>query len=318
MSALHGTQQPNDRTGRSQQTSSDEQQEGLMDSARDAQGTMAQTAQETVDTAKETAQQTMGMAKETAQQIGDQTQQQATEMIGQVAEQVSQTASDLKDQANSSFAQQRDRTVQGLTALADALREAGRNLSNKTESGAQQEIPAAIAPLIGEAADRLQQSAQFLRDKEMGGLLSEAQSLARKQPLLFMGAMFGLGIVGARLVKDATSTADGSGQQSETGGQSGQESSMRQSGASQWNRANPDAGEASTPLSTGTTAPNARQVGNARTQSVTGLADWQDADTQGQQDSGRSFGEGLNETLPTGSAGVPTPNETPSGSEKVR
>jgi ElaB/YqjD/DUF883 family membrane-anchored ribosome-binding protein len=367
MTTWNGTKkQPGDRNRRSgQQSASDQgasqkssgsEQEGLMSTARDAEGTMMQTAHDTIDTAKETAQQTMDMAKDAVHEMTDQTGQQAADMVSDAAEQVTQTAGELKEQATNSFTQQRDRTVQGLTALADALREAGRSMSKQQDGGKQQEMPAMIGPLVEEAADRLQQSAGFLRDKEMSGLLSEAQSLARKQPLLFMGAMFGIGIVGARLIKDATSAADGGSHDGQTGssgtssGQSGtgHQSSMKfESGTRDAASSTPstaaghsanavDTGSAdiggpsktmtnsvdtsaASPASTsGTTSPSARQTGNARTQPATGIADWRDTAGLRGEKSQDSFGEGLNETLPTGSAGVPSSTETPAGSEKVR
>jgi len=181
--------------------------QGMADVARDAQGAMKQTVQET-----------MGTAKEAAQDLAEQTQERAAEVISQATEQTTQMVGDVKEQVTTSFTEQRDRAVVGLESLANALREAGKNLekaANEASNGSQ--APAMLGPIVEEAADRLAQSATFLRDKDMTGLLDEAQNLARKQPLLFMGAMFGIGVVGSRLLKGAPSeSANDQGGQSES------------------------------------------------------------------------------------------------------
>jgi len=178
----------------------DSEHMGMTDVARDAQEAFKETAKETIDT-----------AKQAAQDVTAQTQEHVEEVISQTAQQASQAVSDVKEQATSTYVAQRDRAVEMLSELASALKSTSRNLSEETKNSRQDGSAAAtLGPLVDEAADRIAQSAQFLRDKDMGGLMHEAQTLAKKQPLLFLGVMFGVGVAGARMFKGMSESGDSS------------------------------------------------------------------------------------------------------------
>jgi gas vesicle protein len=274
------------------------------DQASESQG-MSGVASEAQDALKQTAQDAMETAKEAAHDLAGQTQERASEMITQATEQTTQMVSDVKEQVTTSFTEQRDRAIGGLEALANVLREAGQNLGKaaKEASGGTQ-TPAMLGPIVEEAADRLAQSATFLRDKDMAGLLEEAQNLARKQPMLFMGAMFGIGVVGSRLLKGAPSGGNS---------QDGQNQSHSPNGHNGFNDTSSPANES------GTTIPEGSQTGNLKPESVVGMADWTGTEQTGQPSdtASRSFGE-ARESMPVGRAGLGA-NFTPSsGSESER
>ncbi len=213
-------------TGKGQGSGSGSQ--GMTDTAQQAKDKLAGTAKEAESAAKETAQEAMSTTRETVSELADQTQQQASEVISQVSEQVTATVGDVKQQATTTFTEQRDRAAGSLSALAKALRETGRNLESENSRqgiNAQDQGGANIAPFIDEAADRLAQAADFLKDKDMGGLFDEAQRLARKQPGLFVASMFGIGLVGARLLKGAVTDEAGGQQGWQGSGSSGQSGS---------------------------------------------------------------------------------------------
>lgn len=176
---------------------------------------VSQVAQESKEAVVQTAQETVSTAKQAAQDISQQVQQQAGDVIEQTAGQLADTAVQVKQQATTAFVDQRDKAVSGLNGLAEALRQTARSLSEA--AGGDSQIPAGIAPLVDEAAERLSQSADFLREKDITGLLSEAQQLAKKQPALFMGGMFAVGLVGARLLKGTMGDDSQSGSSSGTG-----------------------------------------------------------------------------------------------------
>jgi len=190
-----------------QANASDSGQPGLTDVARDAQDTLKETVQETLDT-----------AKQAVQQVTEQTQQQVGDVVTQTVDQASHAISDIKEEATSAYIAQRDRVVESLTALASALKMTSQNLT-KDAAGSTQDGNAAMAlgPFVEEAADRISQSATFLRDRDMSSLMHEAQTLAKKQPLLFLGAMFGVGIAGARMFKGMSESGNSSSASSEPG-----------------------------------------------------------------------------------------------------
>lgn len=183
----------------------------------------SQVAQESKEAVKQTAQETVATAKQAAQDISQQVQQQAGDVIEQTADQLADTAVQVKQQATSAFVDQRDKAVSGLSGLAEALRQTAKSLSDAAGGDGDSQVPAGIAPLVDEAAERLSQSADFLREKDITGLLNEAQQLARRQPALFMGGMFAVGLVGARLLKGSMGGDENqSGSASQQGGGSDQ------------------------------------------------------------------------------------------------
>ena len=180
--------------------------------AQDANEAVRQTAQESKEAVRQTAQETVDTAKEAAQDISQQVQQQAGDVIEKASGQLADTAVQVKQQATTAFFDQRNKAVSGLSGLADALKQTAKSLADAVDGDGESQIPAGIAPLVKEAADRLSRSANFLREKDITGLLSEAQQLAKKQPALFMGGMFAVGLIGARLLKGASgNSSDSSG-----------------------------------------------------------------------------------------------------------
>lgn len=152
------------------------------------------------ETARQTVQETKDAAVDTAQQIKGDVQAQATELAGEAKQQAGELIGQAKEQAASAFGQQREQAVSGLAALEEALRSTAQNLKDSGD-GAQ----SGIGQFVDEAADRLAQSAEFLRDKDANEILHDLQDFARKQPVAFVGAAVGVGILAARLLKGSGS-----------------------------------------------------------------------------------------------------------------
>lgn len=165
-------------------------------SVQDAKATATHAAQDVKETAKETVAETKAAAMDTAQQIKGDVQAQASEVVGEAKQQATELMGQAKEQASSAFSKQQEQAVGGLGSLADALRETAQKLK-EGEDGAQ----AGIASFVEDAADRLAQSADFLRDKDPNQLLHDVQDFAKKQPVAFVGAALGIGLVAARLLK---------------------------------------------------------------------------------------------------------------------
>jgi len=158
-----------------------------------------------------TAQDTIETATQAAKEVAGTAQEQASQVLTQAASQTSETVAHVKEQAGSVFVDQRDRAVAGLAGLADALRETGRSLANSSNGNdnAAQSPAEAIGPFLDDLAGRFDASADFLKDKDVRQLIDDAEALARRQPVLFVGALFGIGMVGARLLKGTlTSTME--------------------------------------------------------------------------------------------------------------
>jgi hypothetical protein len=114
---------------------------------------------------------TSDFARETARQIWDETKQ---DVRAGVEERRKAAASQIEN-------------------FADALRDAaGSNDASSTS--------AHIAEGTAEALDRISQT---LRSKEIGTIVHDLESMARRQPALFLGAAVAVGFVAVRFLKSS-------------------------------------------------------------------------------------------------------------------
>jgi len=117
---------------------------------------------------------------------------EARQTVGQVAEQGKQQASSLlSNQVNSAA----DR----LASMADTFRTVSQQ---SRENG--QEMPAEFANRAGTQVERV---ANYLREKDVDDLIGDAEGYARRQPALFLGGAFALGLLAARFFKSSSERA---------------------------------------------------------------------------------------------------------------
>src|SRR5262249_48746129 len=58
-----------------------------------------------------------------------------------------------------------------------------------------------------QAAEQIERFSRYLRETDIDDLLYEAQHIARRQPALFLGGAFVLGVLGARFLKSTSPSA---------------------------------------------------------------------------------------------------------------
>jgi hypothetical protein len=61
---------------------------------------------------------------------------------------------------------------------------------------------------ILQAADQVDNLAAFLNNRDVGDLLQEVEGFARRQPAVFVGGAFALGVLGARFLKSSQRNVD--------------------------------------------------------------------------------------------------------------
>jgi hypothetical protein len=136
--------------------------------------------------------------------------------IADAGHEAGQTAGHLAERAtNVGFKQAdhaREQTADGLHQLADSV----RRVSGEMES----EQPA-IANLTSTAAEQTERIAEFLHETDARQLVHTVEDVARRQPLLFVGGAFLLGIAASRFIKAAGGTRGSS-----TGNQYGRDRRM--------------------------------------------------------------------------------------------
>ncbi len=109
--------------------------------------------------------------------------------------------SQVQQQAQSLIEAQKDRAVEGVESVAQALRQTGQQL--------QGEGPASfVGQYADSAANQIEQLADYLRYSDMELLMDDAQRFARREPALFVGGAFALGLMVARFLKSSSPTPE--------------------------------------------------------------------------------------------------------------
>jgi len=101
----------------------------------------------------------------------------------------------VKESATAQLTTQKDRGTDALGTVAQAVRSSTQKLREEHHDG--------IAGYVERAADQIEDWSRRLREKDVDDLLTDVQRLARRQPAVFIGSAFALGLVGARFLKSS-------------------------------------------------------------------------------------------------------------------
>jgi hypothetical protein len=131
------------------------------------------------------AQELASEAKEAVQQVKDRVKEGATEAVDEV-----------KHQARSAVHDQKEFAAERLSSVSEALHDSANRL--------REDEAVTFASLIEQAADRIDGFSQYIREQDITDMIDAAQNWARRNPALFLGGSFVLGLVIARLVKSTS------------------------------------------------------------------------------------------------------------------
>jgi HPt (histidine-containing phosphotransfer) domain-containing protein len=101
----------------------------------------------------------------------------------------------MKERAATQLTTQKDRATEGLGMLAHAVRHTTERLRDEQHE--------TVATYVERAAEQLERLSSNLRGKDVSELLQDAQRLARRQPALFIGGSFAIGLLAARFLKSS-------------------------------------------------------------------------------------------------------------------
>jgi hypothetical protein len=102
----------------------------------------------------------------------------------------------IRDTATKQLTTQKDRATEGIGNVVQAVRHSTQQLRDEQHDTA--------ARFIEQAADQIERFSNQLKQKDVGELLDDAQRLARRQPALFIGSAFAVGLLGARFLKSSS------------------------------------------------------------------------------------------------------------------
>ena len=101
----------------------------------------------------------------------------------------------VREQATSQLNTQKDKATEGVASVAHAVRDTTQRLREEKHD--------TVARYVEQAADQVERFSERLKNKDVGELLNDAQRLARRQPALFVGGAFAVGLLGARFLKSS-------------------------------------------------------------------------------------------------------------------
>lgn len=85
----------------------------------------------------------------------------------------------------------------GRTRAVDTLQEVARTLKQANEGGGDNPT----GEYMGKAGDQVERFASFLQNTDPKQMMTQTEAFARRQPALFLGGAFALGVIAARFLK---------------------------------------------------------------------------------------------------------------------
>jgi hypothetical protein len=113
-------------------------------------------------------------------------------VVEQTQHAAGQVVDQAKEQATSQLAGQKERAVDGLGVVAQAIRQTGQELRKQDQE--------AVGRYADTAAQQVERFTGYLRGRDVPALLRDLEGLARRQPALFLGGSVALGALGARFL----------------------------------------------------------------------------------------------------------------------
>jgi len=122
--------------------------------------------------------------------------ERAVDPVDQAKKTLSRTAGQVGEKVSSSFDVQKGKVAAGLGSVARALRAGGDQLR-------AQDAEASIPGYVASAASQVERLSGYLKSTDAKAIVGNVEDFARRQPALFIGGAFFLGILGARFLKSS-------------------------------------------------------------------------------------------------------------------
>jgi hypothetical protein len=116
------------------------------------------------------------------------------DIVGDVKELAGEAAGQAKEIAENQITLRKDKALDTLGNVAQALRETSRTLGSRKEPASD---------YVLRAADGVDKVAQYLRSRDLGRVVRDVESFARREPAIFLGGAFVAGLIGSRFLKSS-------------------------------------------------------------------------------------------------------------------
>lgn len=142
-----------------------------------------------------------GQARERAGQVASQTQEKAGHVADQTRGMAGQVTEQAKEQATSQLENQKIRAASGIGEMADVIRQVSQTLREQEKGN--------IAGYADNAANQIERISGYMQQQDVSDMVAEVERFARRQPAMFLGGAFALGVLGARFLKASQPQGNG-------------------------------------------------------------------------------------------------------------
>ena len=129
----------------------------------------------------------------------------ASGILDKAKETASGTYDAVASQATTKIEERKGELSSGLRTLADTFRKTGTDLGQTPQSTPLTEV---TARYTGTAANQIEKVASYFERKDLRAMMSDAEGFARRNPAIFLGVAFGLGMMAARFLKSSAPDSD--------------------------------------------------------------------------------------------------------------
>lgn len=128
--------------------------------------------------------------------MGEQAREKAQQLGSRAAEQARSTAESAKHRAESMAEEERSRLAGRIEGVARALKRTGTEMHDEDDQLSN------MADKLGSQVEKL---SGWLREHDTRDMLGRVEDFARKQPAIFLGGAFLVGVAAARFLKSSSS-----------------------------------------------------------------------------------------------------------------
>lgn len=139
------------------------------------------------------------------QPISEKVSSAASGILDKAKETASGTYDAVATEATTKIEERKGELSTGLKTLAATFRRTGNDLEGTPQSTP---LTGLTARYTGAAASQIEKVADYFERKNLRAMMRDAEDFARRNPAIFLGAAFGLGLVAARFLKSSPPSAN--------------------------------------------------------------------------------------------------------------
>lgn len=145
---------------------------------------------------RQTEKRTISEAKTKVKEAASEAQRKAESTAEEVKQQAQAVLHHAEQEAGSSLSAQKTEVVHKLQSVSEALRLTSNQLQEQDQN--------TFAGYSDKMAEQVERVSTYLEEHDLEELRHSAEEFARRQPELFLGGAFTLGLLAARFLKSST------------------------------------------------------------------------------------------------------------------